>query len=171
VKYDIVFHGNMNYPPNVASALYIGNKIKPLLNDQIRILLSGTSPHPSVIALNSEQIIVSGWVDDIRKSYNSAKIFVAPILINTGLQNKILEAMCLGVPCITTTMANNAIGAIPDEQIIIADNPESFAKKIEMLLIDEVMRERLSINARQFVLDKYNWHEINDKLSALFMSK
>ena len=171
--YDLVFHGNMNYPPNVASAQYIGNNILPLLNPdlKVRVLISGTDPHPSVLSLASDSVHVSGWVEDIRTSFCSSKIFVAPMLINTGLQNKILEAMSLGIPCITTTLANNAIGAKPNEEIVIADTPEEFAQKITFLLKDETERDRIRSNALTFVRENCSWAHNNLKLSNIFLSK
>ena len=170
-RYDLVFHGNMNYPPNVASALYIGHEIMPKLDSKVTLLISGTKPHADVKALESDRVTVSGWVDDIRKAYCASHIFVAPMLINTGLQNKILEAMSLGIPCITTTMANNAIGADPGVEIILADSPEAFAESIQRLLSDENLRHDLSIKAQAFVRKTYNWQDINANLAALFTTK
>ncbi|MGZ4057226.1 MAG: glycosyltransferase, partial [Bacteroidia bacterium] len=87
-------------------------------------------PNTRVLDLESEKVIVSGWVDDIRVNFAKSKILVAPMQISIGLQNKLLEAMAMQIPCITSTLANNALGAKPDEQILVADTPEQYARHI-----------------------------------------
>ena len=104
-KYELVFTGNMSYPPNVNAVEYIAKELMPLLIERkpdIKLLIAGATPANSVKALSSENILVSGWLDDIRDAYNDASVFLAPLQIGTGLQNKLLEAMCMEVPCITS---------------------------------------------------------------------
>ncbi len=173
-KYDLVFHGNMNYPPNVTSAIYIVEEILPAcrqLGFTPSVLISGANPHPKLQELASDKVHIAGWVDDIRESYCSARIFVAPMLINTGLQNKILESMSLRVPCISSRMANNAIKAIDGKHLLIASKPEEFAKKIQHLLENEHQAKRLAEEARKFVEENYTWEANNAKLNALISSK
>jgi glycosyltransferase involved in cell wall biosynthesis len=121
-KYDIVFTGNMGYPPNIDAALFLSEEIVPLVLKEIpsaRLLIAGATPHPRVRSLQSERITVSGWVPDIRESYASSRIFIAPMRIGTGLQNKLLEAMAMGIPCVTSPLANNALEAVPGTEILI----------------------------------------------------
>ncbi|PCJ85488.1 MAG: glycosyltransferase, partial [Flavobacteriales bacterium] len=101
-KYNLVFTGNMSYPPNVESAIYIAKKIIPIIIKkfpEIKLLISGANPAMVIKMLQSKNITVSGWVDDIRQSYAAAKIFIAPMRTGTGLQNKLLEAMAMKIPC------------------------------------------------------------------------
>ena len=172
--HDLVFHGNMSYPPNVHSAIYIAEQILPAcanLGLSPKAMLSGINPHNKVQALASEQVTVPGWVDDLRDAFCSAHIFVAPMLINTGLQNKILEAMSLGIPCISTSMANNAIGARPDHEIVIADTPEEFARAIQDLLDHPEKRSELAARAREFVKNRYAWEANNARLKELLLGE
>lgn len=164
---DIVFTGNMSYPPNITASKYIVNNILPLLSEDVKIILAGANPTKEVLSLQSNQVNVTGWVDDIRLSYTSAKVFVAPMFIGTGLQNKLLEAMAIGVPCITTTLANNALGAKENEEILIANDAESFQEKITELLNDEEKSESISKNAKKFVLENYDWKPVTRKLIEL----
>jgi len=160
--YDIVFTGNMSYPPNVAAATYLGEKIIPLLTryrPDIKLLIAGSYPALAVLALRSENIHISGWVDDMRNCYATSKIFVAPMQIGTGLQNKLLEAMSMKLPCITTSLANNALGAKPDEQIILASTPEEFTEKILKLLNYPAEAEALAENGYNFVHQHYLWEK------------
>jgi len=164
VKFDVVFVGNLNYAPNISSCLYLINNLYPKLiklKQQARVLLAGANPNDKILAAvrSNSNIEVSGWVEDIRESYLAGKVFVAPLFIGTGLQNKLLEAMALGVPCITTTLANNALGAIPDQDILIANSEEEFVESIGRLLNDHELYDQIKNNAKNFVLDQFNWRK------------
>lgn len=155
-EFDLVFTGNMNYPPNIEASKFLANQILPHLSGA-RLVLAGANPADEIKKLHTSNITVTGWVEDIKAVYLSGKIFVAPMFIGTGLQNKLLEAMALGIPCITTTLANNALQAIPNESILIADTKEAFLEAINRLMKDEKNRERIAQNGKAFVLENYNW--------------
>ena len=166
---DLAFVGNMGYPPNEAAAVYITQKILPLL-DQISLVISGARPTSVVQQLANDNVNVVGWVDDIREAYRRARIFLAPIFSGTGQQNKILEAMATGLPCITTTKVNNAIGAKDGLEILIADNPTEFAKAVKKLLNDNRLYNHIQHNARNFVVQKFSWAEHVAKLNDIITS-
>lgn len=172
---DLVFTGNMNYPPNIACCEYLVNEILPLLRRKkpgIRVLLSGANPHQRVKALAvQEEVTVTGWVEDIRDSYARAKLFVAPLFIGTGLQNKLLEAMAMGIPAITTPLANNALQAIEGESVIIAANAEQFTKAILNLLDDPNYWSIVAQTGREFVQAKYSWEGSVKKLEQVMSLK
>jgi sugar transferase (PEP-CTERM/EpsH1 system associated) len=164
---DLVFTGNMSYAPNVTAAKFIVNEILPLLPENTRVKIAGSSPSREVLKLASPRVIVTGYVDDIKAAYRSAEIFIAPMFLGTGLQNKLLEAMALGIPCITTNMANNALGATPEKEILIADDAESFAQQIQRLQNNPQLKQQLIDNGRTFIADNYNWSHVTDKLVQL----
>ncbi len=173
-EYDLVFTGNMSYPPNVESVEYLVKEIMPLVQQKrpgINLLISGVNPAPSVKALASDHITVSGWVDDIRTSYASARIFIAPMQIGTGLQNKLLEAMAMHLPCITSPLANNALGAVHNESILIGAQPDEYAACIIRLLEDEALSEKIASNGHLLVKSKFNWEATTDELSNLMAEK
>lgn len=163
-QFEIVFTGNMSYPPNVEAAVYIAKQILPKLPDTCNLLLSGATPTSEVQVLKSDRIEITGWVNDIRESYAKGRIFIAPMFIGTGLQNKLLEAMAMGLPCITTTLANNALRAIPDESILIANSNEEFIRKINELLGDPELYKTIAQNGRQFITTNYRWEECTKEL-------
>ena len=167
---DLAFIGNMGYPPNEAAALYITDHILPLVSKN-SLTISGARPTQVVQQLASDCVTVVGWVDDIRDAYRSAKVFVAPIFSGTGQQNKILESMAIGLPCVTTTQVNNAIGATDGKEVMIADNPEEFAIAIKKLLNDDQLYTDIQKNARNFVLFNYSWKEHVAKLSKIIEGK
>ncbi|UKN01647.1 glycosyltransferase [Paracrocinitomix mangrovi] len=169
--YELIFVGNMNYPPNVECAEYLATQVLPLLSENTKLGLIGASPNQRVLALAKHpNITVTGWVDDIKMAYASGKIFAAPLFIGTGLQNKLLEAMAIGIPSVTTRLANNALHAKEGEEILLADDAEGFAEQINILLEDEQMQNKLATQAKQFVKTHFNWASSVQKLSDLFES-
>lgn len=164
-KYDLAFVGNMNYPPNVEAVLFITNKILPFFPGA-KLLIAGATPHPKLekLAKHNSDIVISGWVDDIRTAYVSAHVFFAPMKTGTGMQNKLLEAMALGVPCITTSLANNPIGTIHNESILVCDSVEEMKAGIQQLLEDPDERTRIGKAGRQFVKERYSWEKTTKDL-------
>ena len=165
--YDLVFTGNMSYPPNVSAVIYIAKEIMPLLIKdlpKIQLLIAGATPTSSVKGLANKNITVSGWLDDIRDAYNDSKIFLAPLQIGTGLQNKLLEAMSMELPCITSQLANNALGAKGESEILIGETPQEYIELIKRLIENEELRNNLTKNAKLFVEQNYNWSSISKSL-------
>lgn len=163
-KVDLLFTGNMSYLPNVESAQFLVKKVLPLLDPQLKIQICGKSPNLKVKSLSKHNVEITGWVEDIREAYDEAKVFVAPLMLGSGLQNKLLEAMAMGVPCITTPLANNALGATPEKEILIANNEKEFKTQIERLLSDSGLYETVAQRGLAFVKANYNWQACNKQL-------
>ena len=173
-EYDLLFTGNMGYPPNINAAEYLARKILPKIIQQkpdITLLIAGASPHLRVSVLKSEHIDVTGWVPDMRECYASAKIFIAPMQIGTGLQNKLLEAMAMQIPCITSPLANQALQAKENIEILIAETPEEYLKHILMLLNDPELARKIALKGYEFVLNNFSWEKESEKIDALITKK
>jgi len=157
-EYSFVFVGNMSYPPNIEAVHYIAQNILPFI-DNSTLLISGSSPTSSVVELTKrfKNITLTGWVDDIRDSYAKGRIFLAPMMIGTGMQNKLLEAMAMGIPCITSKLANNAIGAIHQKEILVGENKEEFLQLIQRLQNDEQFAHSIAENGKKLVKNKFSW--------------
>lgn len=172
-KYDLVFVGNMGYHPNVEAAKFLVKNMLPIIKKilpNIKILIAGARPTAEVKNLANEHVHVSGWMEDIREAYWSAKLFIAPIFLGSGQQNKILEAMACGLPCITTSQVNNAIAASVNDTIFLAEKAEAFAAFAAQLLGDADLRERMSQTARKFVEQQFSWQSATNILENLFRS-
>ena len=168
---DIVFTGNMSYPPNVEGARRLVLEILPLLRQHqkdIRILIAGATPSAAVRELEEDGVIVTGWVPDIREAYGRARVFVAPMRSGSGMQNKLLEAMAMELPCITTTLAANAIGAKHEQELFIADENAVLADLILHLIDSSELRVSVGKRARAFVSGHYQWQPTVDKLTAIW---
>ncbi len=169
-EYDIIFTGNMAYPPNIDACQYLVKEILPLLmkkNPNIKVLLAGASPHILVKRLQSSNVAVTGWVDDIRYCYASSKVFIAPMRIGTGLQNKLLEAMAMQIPCITTPLANDALKATENRDVLIGDTPEIFANHIYNLLENKNKYNEIALNGYNFVNKNFNWKKNVEQLNQI----
>ena len=172
-KYDLVFTGNMSYPPNVNAVVYIAEKIMPLLIEQksdIKFLIAGATPTSVVKSLQNNNVHVSGWMDDIRDAYSESRVFLAPLQIGTGLQNKLLEAMAMKIPCITSSLANNAIGATHKENIFIGNTPEEYAKLVMECLKNTNNPEAVAEAGKLHVTKNFNWPALSDELGEVLFS-
>ena len=156
--HDFVFIGNMSYAPNIEAVKYIYKNILPKFPES-KLLISGASPHKSIIRLTkkSKQITLIGWMNDIRKSYYRGKLFLAPMTIGSGMQNKILEAMAIGIPCVTTSLVNNAIKAKHNEEICEVNSINEFNKIISKLLTDSKLQKSIGENGKMYVKKNYTW--------------
>jgi glycosyltransferase involved in cell wall biosynthesis len=170
-EYDLVFIGNLSYAPNIEAVEFISNEI---LNERkdLNCLISGATPHPTVqrICKSNNNITLQGWIEDIREAYCKGRIFIAPMMIGTGMQNKLLEAMALGIPCITTSLANNAIKAIHGESIIVANTKNEFIEAIDLLLKNDELYQKIAQEGRLFVQKNYSWKIATSPLKELMDS-
>ncbi len=166
-KYDIVFAGNMNYPPNIAAAIFLVEEILPKLKSQfpnVTVLIAGANPSTEVQNLASDGVTVSGWMNDIREAYCESRVFVAPMFIGAGMQNKILEAMSSELPVITTTLAAEAFKEKNLSKVLEANSSFEFAKAIQYYLLNEGAQVSDGKKNRIYVEEKYSWKISNQKL-------
>lgn len=172
-KYDIIFSGNMSYKPNIVAAKYLIREIMPIVWKKMpkaKVVLAGSNPTKELQALSNENVIVTGWVDDMRDYYAQSRIFIAPMQIGSGLQNKLLEAMAMSLPCITTPIAFAAIDCKENEDILVADNSKDLADNVVALLTDEVLYSSIAKNGNAFVQNHFSWQQSTAKLENIFRS-
>jgi|TARA_B110000046_G_scaffold43983_1_gene48983 polysaccharide biosynthesis protein PslH len=169
-EYDFLFVGNMSYPPNVDAAVHFVEDILPLIKSKkpnIKVMIAGTTPAPSVKALASHNVTITGFLEDIRSAYNQSKVFVAPLRLGAGLQNKLLEAMSMSIPCITSTLANNALMA-SEKEILVTDNKEEFANYCVELIKNNNFRNEIGANGQDYIKANFSWIINTKKLEGLF---
>lgn len=171
-EFDILFTGNMAYIPNVDSVVYLVEEILPLIQKvipDVKIMIAGASPVNKIKNMANESITVTGWVDDIREAYWTSKVFVAPLRLGSGLQNKLLEAMASKKPCVTSPLANNALGGVNNKSILIAENAEEFANKIIFLLKNQSVAQEIAENGYDHVIKNFDWKSTTEKLEKLML--
>lgn len=173
-EYDLVFSGNMGYAPNVDAAEYLVQEILPLLLDEfpdLRVVLCGANPASRVLALQSDHVKVTGWVDSMRDWYARSRVFIAPMRMGTGLQNKLLEAMAMRLPCITSPLAAAPLGdALPQGVLLSCSTPADYRDEVIRMLHDETIRQHLGEAGHQFVQEHYAWESAVNILSNLMQA-
>jgi len=167
----LLFSGNMSYPPNVDAAKQLVNDVLPHVKTPgVKVVIAGTEPAPEVRALASENVEITGWMEDIRSAYASATLFVAPLRIGTGQQNKILEAMAMQLPCITTQHVASGFPAMETNvPLCIANSPEGLARHIDRLLGDSNEAQSAGSLSREWVEKHCAWHASTEKLTDTFV--
>jgi sugar transferase (PEP-CTERM/EpsH1 system associated) len=172
-KPSLVFVGNMEYAANVDAMSYFMMEILPLIRKDIpetEMWMVGVNPRDVIKAMEGNGVHVTGRVEDVRPYYQRSQVCVIPLRAGGGTRLKILESMALGRPVVSTSIGYEGIEAIEDEQILVADKPEEFAKKTVLLLRDENYRKRLVKSARELVVAKYDWDSIASKLASIYSS-
>lgn len=158
----IMFSGGMGYRPNVDGALYLIEKILPLVRRSLReieVLIAGRDPSPELIAAAQRfpDVTVTGAVEDLRPYFEQATVYAAPLRFASGQQNKLIEAMAMAVPVVTTSEA--AAGMRFDKAVtpplLVADTESLFAERILYLLKHKPERARMSAEGRQYVEDYF----------------
>lgn len=167
----LLFSGNMSYPPNVDAAKQLVTNVLPHVKTPgIRVVIAGTNPAPEIRTLASENVQVTGWLEDIRDAYAEATLFVAPLRIGTGQQNKILEAMAMALPCITTQHVASGFPRMETAAPLqIANSSEGIARHIDRLLSDRNESKTLGSLSRQWVEKHCDWSASTEKLADTFV--
>lgn len=155
----IVFVGTMTFYQNVDGIVFFCREVLPLVRREIpdvKLWVIGADPPPEVTALEDQAgVEVTGYVDDIRPYLHSARAFVAPIRIATGLHAKILEAMATGIPVVATPRSCEGMPLADGEEIMLAATPVSFAEKVIKLLKDEHLSEKIAEKGRVLIDNNY----------------
>jgi glycosyltransferase involved in cell wall biosynthesis len=160
-KKDIItFIGKMDYPPNPYAVLYFIKEILPEIeknySGQFKFQVIGAKTPEWMFKLSNEKIKIVGEVEDIRPYLGESKVFVAPLKFGSGIKVKILEAMALGVPVVTTSVGIQGMNVKNGVHLFVEDEIEEFAKKIIILLKDENLRNEISKNAKDYVFKNFD---------------
>jgi glycosyltransferase involved in cell wall biosynthesis len=168
----LVFTGTMSYPPNVDGVLYFYTSIYPLIQAQIpEVQLAIVGREPTTVTwelARDPSVKVTGYVEDVKSFIRQSCVFIAPIRFGGGTRIKLLEAMALGVPVVTTSMGAQGLDVQDGCHVLIADDPVTFAEKTIRLMADRDLRRRLAYEARQLVETKYSWRIVEDIVVNLF---
>ena len=160
----LVFVGAMDYLPNARAVVWfvenVFYRLKALVPD-IEFFAIGKNPPRSIRALHNPKagIYITGYLEDIETLIAKAIAFVAPIHIARGMQTKLLEAMRLGVPVITSREAAEGIGARHEKEVLIANSPADYVQNIIKLSLSSSLRQTLINGALRFLKTNFRWNE------------
>jgi polysaccharide biosynthesis protein PslH len=166
----IVFTGDFNYSPNRHAVNFFLGKIFPLIREQIpaaEFIAVGRGATGRVQVTRGASAV--DFVPDLRPHIAKAAVAVAPITVGVGVSNKIAQAFAVGTAVVSTRLACGDLPVHCGEHLLIADDPTTFAARVVSLLRDPDLRSRLTLNARQFVEEKYDWEIVAARMEQLLL--
>ncbi|MCK6628040.1 MAG: glycosyltransferase [Anaerolineae bacterium] len=168
----LIFSGKMSYHANTAAALDLANKIMPVVWQRLpetRLVLAGKNPPAEVLALSADpRIVVTGTVPDLRPYLAQATLAVSPMRYAVGMQFKVLEAMAMATPLISTPQAVSALQVQAGQEALVADTPQAVADAAITLLTNETLRQQVGQQGRRYVETHHDWHKAAEKLESVY---
>ncbi len=170
-NHTILFTGNMDYAPNVDAVIYFCKEIFPAVlkhYPQVRFVIAGQRPVAEVLALAGDGVAVTGFIPDLSATYNAASIVVAPLRFGAGTQNKVLEAMAMGVPVICSEVGFKGLGIDSGAGAFMEPDTMQFTARILELLGDAALRERTGRQGIEVMQSRFSWDGIAGMLEGYF---
>lgn len=167
----LIYNGALTYSANYDAMHYFLSDIYPELRQRvpyITLTITGSTKDVDRSRLQlDESVQLAGYVPDIQSAVGSRAVCVIPIRHGSGTRLKILEAMALGVPVVSTTKGAEGLDVTDGEHLLLADEPHDFADRVCAILNDMTLRARLTANARHLVEQKYDWRTIGRSFADL----
>jgi glycosyltransferase involved in cell wall biosynthesis len=168
---ELIFVGTMNYPPNDEAVCWFVDRCLPLLIPRwpnIHLTVLGADPSAEVRRRASDRVRVRGRVGDIRPYLERAEVSIAPIHAGGGTRMKILEAMAMGIPVVSTPLGCEGLELADGMHLLMADSPEAFVQAVDRLLSDAILRVSLAVRARETVQARFGWDQIGHLLRCVY---
>lgn len=156
----VLLVGNMSYAPNADGAIWFCSQILPYIRRvlaNVQVWIVGTEPPREVIRLQGDGVHVTGRVEDVVPYYRRTAVSVVPLRAGGGSRLKVLEAMALGRPIVSTSIGCEGLNVVDNQHLLVADSPELFSECVLSLLQDTGLYKRISANARRLVEEQYGW--------------
>jgi glycosyltransferase involved in cell wall biosynthesis len=161
----------MDYFANIDGVVWFTREVLPLIKKEIpdaQFYIVGSNPAKEVIELSGNNgVTVTGYVPDTREFLRKATVAVVPLRIARGIQNKILEAMAMGLPVVTTPQAFEGIEARPDRDLILGGDVRKVAEGVIELIRKGSLRKSIGDNARKIIERNYCWTKNLEKLNGI----
>ena len=170
---EVVFAGHLGVYHNVVMATRLIEKIFPLIQKAIpeaRLTIVGKDPSKALAELvaRTAGATLKANVPDMKPYLRRAGVFVHPQEVGAGIQNKLLEAMAIGTPVVTSAVGASGIeGVVNEKHALVRGSDEEFAAAAIMLLEDEEKRMRISVSARHLIEQRYSWDHVFEKLDRI----
>ncbi len=166
----ICFVGNMRTFPNTDAVNYFVKSVFPKLkkvNEDLKFYIVGNEPPAEIWNLhNDKDIIVTGFVESVVPYITDSAVLIAPMRVGAGIQNKILEAMALGTPVVTTSIGAEGLN---NDMALIGDTPEELSDKIFSLMNDVGLRKEKARKGREYIEENFRWEKVFKDLEENFV--
>jgi GT2 family glycosyltransferase len=174
LRNDFLFIGGFQHTPNIDAVIFFLEKIYPLVREHLsdaKFYIIGDKAPPEVVALATDNVVVTGLQLDVQPFFESVKLSVAPLRYGAGIKGKINQSMGFGVPVVATSLAVEGIALTDREDILIADEPEDFARALIELYESEELWNRLSTNGIKAAKAHYSVSAVRKRLNRLLSDK
>lgn len=173
--FTLIYTGQMDWFPNEDAVVYFLKEIYPLIKretPQVSFWIVGNMPSERIkkLAKEDKTITVTGFVEDVRPYVAQSEIFVVPLRIGAGTRLKILEAMAMKKPVISTGIGCEGLDITHKGNIIVSDKSDDFAEKVIELFKNPSLAGNLGMSGRNLVEEKYSWDRIIEKLDKSIKS-
>ena len=167
----VIYNGALSFYANREAVEDFCRETLPLLHQthsDARLIVTGRTDAlpPDDALLDTPNLHLTGYLDDIRPAVRGALACVVPLRKGGGTRLKILEAMALGTPVVSTPQGAEGIGARDGSEILIADTPQEFSQAIDRLMTEQGLRHRLAESARRLVEERFGWDAIGQDLDS-----
>lgn len=170
--HSLVFTGTMDFRPNVDAMLWFARDVLPLVKarvPQVQVYIVGQRPHARLDVLRADPAItITGAVDDTRPYIAAASVYIVPLRMGGGTRLKLLEALSLQAPVVSTTLGAEGFAVTSREQLLLADDAASFAQSIAELIEDRRQAQLLGAAGRLFAVQHYDWRSIVPKFEDVY---
>lgn len=169
----LIMVSGMNWFPNRDAVLYMAESVWPELSRRLpeaRLTIVGASPPQAILdlAARDPRVTATGFVDDVRPYMERAQVYLCPMRDGGGTRLKILDALAMGVPIVATQMALEGIDVVPEQDVLVANEPSEFVRQIERVVNDAALWTQLHTNGRSFVERHFAWPVIRREMEAAF---
>ena len=172
----LIFTGSMDWYPNEDAVTFFLKSILPHVRQSypnVRMLVVGQHPTDKLrqmveLANTNSEVIITGRVDDVKPYINRASVYVVPLRIGGGTRLKILEALALRKAVVSTTIGAEGLNLVDQQEIVLADQPDQFARAVIELLDDAQRRRSLGEKGRERVEKNYGWPVIVENLRQVY---
>lgn len=151
---NILFIGGFQHPPNEDGVLWFINDVMPLIRAElpgVQFIIVGSQAPRSVLKLQSDDVVVKGFVRDIEPIFDSCRVSVAPLRYGAGVKGKVTQSLAWGLPVVATPVAAEGIGMVDGDNVMIATDAADFARRVIQVYRDETVWSRLSQNGRRYI--------------------
>jgi sugar transferase (PEP-CTERM/EpsH1 system associated) len=167
----LVFPGALTFNANFDAMEFFLSEVFPLVKanrPEVILRITGKTNGVPVDRLPlDESVMLTGYLEDVRPTVAQSWACVVPLRVGGGTRLKILEAMALGTPVVSTSKGAEGLEVTHGENILLADTPAEFADAVLRLLNNRALRARLAANGRRLVESQYGWEGIGKKLDQL----
>jgi glycosyltransferase involved in cell wall biosynthesis len=170
---NILTLGTLHYLPNADGIRWFASEVFPLITRQVpgvSLTILGKNPPADFLQMAAENpgvITVTGYVPELKLYMEQAALMVIPVRAGSGMRVRILEALALAMPLVTTTVGLEGIDAQPGEEVLVADTAEDFAAQVIRLMGDEDLQVKLAENGRRLAERFYDWRVVLTKLDQV----